>query len=106
MSYSPPSSPGGSFLGSSGDFGGFLYFRQTFQSSEGLDLPPDGPPPLFGVLLMRWEAPWARVFPLRLMLRLGAEYRYYPAPLWSSRERKSVYGDVGNTILKLLCVSN
>ena len=46
-------------------------------------LPP--PPVLFAVLIMRWEIPWARVFPLRLMLRLGAEFRYYPSPLVSVR---------------------
>jgi hypothetical protein len=33
------------------------------------------PPYLFGVLLQKWETPWAKVFPLRLMFRLGAEYR-------------------------------
>ncbi len=38
-----------------------------------------------------------------MLLRLGAEYRYYPAPLWSSRDRRPVYRDVGNTIMKLLC---
>ena len=65
-----------------------------------LFLPP--PPVLFGILLMRWEIPWARVFPLRLMLRLGAEYRYYPSPLVSTRNRKPVYGEVGHTIMNVL----
>ena len=49
--------------------------------------------------------PWAKVFPLRLLLRLGAESRYYPAPLWSIRSRKTVYREIGNTIMKLLSVS-
>ena len=31
----------------------------------------------------------------RLMLRLGAEFRYYPAPLVSVRNRAPVYGEVG-----------
>lgn len=83
------------------DYGGFLYFRHTFQSIEGLEL--IDPPFLFGVLLSKWEIPWARVFPLRLKLRLGAEARYYPAPIWSLRERPTVYKDIGNTIMKLLC---
>ncbi len=47
---------------------------------------------LFGVLCLRPEMPWARVFPLRLMLRLGAEYRYYPAPLVSTRWEHPVLG--------------
>ena len=37
-----------------------------------------------------------------MLLRLGAESRYYPAPLWSIRGRKTVYRHVGNTIMKLL----
>ena len=65
-----------------------------------LFLPP--PPVLFAVLVMRWEIPWARVFPLRLMLRLGAEYRYYPAPLVSTRHRQSVYHEIGHTIMNVL----
>jgi MAD (mothers against decapentaplegic) interacting protein len=42
------------------------------------------------------------VFPLRLLLRLGAESRYYPSPLWSWRDRTTVYKEIGNTIMKLL----
>lgn len=52
---------------------GFLYVRPTFQSLDGLPLPSQ--PFLFGLLILRAETPWARAFPLRLMLRLGAEYR-------------------------------
>lgn len=51
---------------------------------------------------MRTEIPWARVFPLRLMLRLGAEYRYYPSPLVSTRYRKPVYREIGHTIMNVL----
>lgn len=93
---------GKQFLGSN-DYGGFLYIRHTFQSVEGLDLPQQSPY-LFAIMLSKWEMPWARVFPLRLKLRLGAEMRYYPCPLWSVRDRKPVYQHIGNTILKLLCV--
>lgn len=87
------------FLGGT-QYGGFLYFRSTFQCIDGLDLPSR--PFLFAVLLTKWEMPWARVFPLRLLLRLGAEARYYPAPLWSTRLRQTVFKEIGNTIMKLL----
>ena len=66
------------------------------------DLLLPSPPLLFAILLNKWEVPWARVFPLRLMLRLGAESRYYPAPLVSVRGRKSVYGEIGHTIMNVL----
>ena len=36
------------------------------------------------------------------MLRLGAEYRYYPSPLVSTRDRKPVYGEIGHTIMNVL----
>ena len=74
------------------------------QCVDGLDL-PDRQPFLFALLLTKWEMPWAKVFPLRLLLRLGAESRYYPTPLWSIRGRKTVYREIGNTIMKLLSVS-
>ena len=108
----PPLSPMGysllapdSLLGRDNAYGGFLYVRASFQSLEGLLVPPEGVPRLFGLLITKWELPWARLFPLRLILRLGAEFRYYPAPLWSERNRQSVYNDIGNTMMKLLCVS-
>lgn len=94
---------GEEFLGS-GDHGGFLFITKSFQSLDGLDLPPQ-PPYLFAILITRREMPWAKVFPLRLLLRLGADCRYYPCPLWSIRGRKTVYREVGNTIMKLLSVS-
>lgn len=61
-----------SFLGSK-EHGGFLYISPTFQTLQ--DLPLPNPPYLFGILVQKWETPWAKVFPIRLMLRLGAEYR-------------------------------
>ena len=60
---------GDTFLGSQ-DYGGFLYFRHSYQCLEGLDL-PENQPFLFAVLLSKWEMPWAKVFPLRLLLRCG-----------------------------------
>ncbi|KAH9491704.1 Zinc finger FYVE domain-containing protein 9 [Bulinus truncatus] len=82
------------------DHGGFLYLRPTFQCLSKLILPE--PPYLFGILLQKWEVPWAKVFPIRLMLRLGAEYRYYPCPLVGVRNRKPVFFEIGHTIINLL----
>ncbi|CAL9689600.1 unnamed protein product [Knipowitschia caucasica] len=88
-----------SFLGSK-EHGGFLYISPSFQSLQDLLLP--NPPFLFGVLIQKWETPWAKVFPIRLMLRLGAEYRFYPCPLFSVRFRKPLFGETGHTIMNLL----
>uniref|UniRef100_W5LH80 Zinc finger, FYVE domain containing 9b n=1 Tax=Astyanax mexicanus TaxID=7994 RepID=W5LH80_ASTMX len=86
------------FLGSK-EHAGFLYMRPTFQSLDGLPLPPQ--PFLFGLLILRAEIPWAKAFPLRLMLRLGAEYRY-PCPLFSVRFREPLFGQINNSIMRLL----
>ncbi|XP_012257524.2 zinc finger FYVE domain-containing protein 9 isoform X1 [Athalia rosae] len=90
---------GGNLLGSR-EHAGFLFIRQTFQCLQRIVLPP--PPFLVGLLVHRWETPWAKVFPLRLVLRLGAEYRYYPCPLVSVRFRDAVYSEIGHTIMKVL----
>ncbi|XP_044055007.1 zinc finger FYVE domain-containing protein 9 isoform X3 [Siniperca chuatsi] len=90
---------GRSFLGSE-DHAGFLYIRSTLQSLQGLPLPNQ--PYLFGLLAHRAEVAWAKAFPLRLMLRLGAEYRFYPCPLYSVRFRKPLFGEIGHTIMRLL----
>ncbi|CAI9571946.1 unnamed protein product [Staurois parvus] len=39
---------------------------------------------------------------MRLMLRLGAEYRLYPCPLFSVRFRKPLFGETGHTIINVL----
>ncbi|XP_049444416.1 zinc finger FYVE domain-containing protein 9 isoform X1 [Epinephelus fuscoguttatus] len=90
---------GSSFLGSE-EHAGFLYIRPTLQSLQGLPLPNQ--PYLFGLLVHRAEVAWAKAFPLRLMLRLGAEYRFYPCPLYSVRFRKPLFGEIGHTIMRLL----
>ncbi|KAM9385829.1 zinc finger FYVE domain-containing protein 9 [Pholidichthys leucotaenia] len=90
---------GRSFLGSE-EHAGFLYVRSTLQSLQGLPLPNQ--PYLFGLLVLRSELAWAKAFPLRLMLRLGAEYRFYPCPLYSVRFRKPLFGEIGHTIMRLL----
>ncbi|XP_062279502.1 zinc finger FYVE domain-containing protein 9 [Scomber scombrus] len=87
------------FLGSE-EHAGFLYIRPTLQSLQGLPLPNQ--PYLFGLLVHRAELAWAKAFPLRLMLRLGAEYRFYPCPLYSVRLRKPLFGQIGHTIMRLL----
>lgn len=61
-----------SFLGSK-DHGGFLFITPTFQKLDDLPLPSN--PFLCGILIQKLEIPWAKVFPMRLMLRLGAEYK-------------------------------
>ncbi|XP_045905884.1 zinc finger FYVE domain-containing protein 9 [Micropterus dolomieu] len=90
---------GSTFLGTE-DHAGFLYIRSTLQSLQGLPLPNQ--PYLFGLLVHRAEVAWAKAFPLRLMLRLGAEYRFYPCPLYSVRFRKPLFGEIGHTIMRLL----
>ena len=60
------------FLGKA-EHGGLLFVRQTYQCLQGVLMPES--PFLIGILIHRWEVPWARILPLRLMLRLGALYR-------------------------------
>uniref|UniRef100_A0A665V0H5 Zinc finger FYVE domain-containing protein 16-like n=1 Tax=Echeneis naucrates TaxID=173247 RepID=A0A665V0H5_ECHNA len=88
-----------SFLGSK-DHAGMVFFSPTCQPLDGLTLPAQ--PFLFGVLIQKLEVPWAKVFPLRLLLRLGAEYSVYPTTLTSVRFRDSVYRETGHTIMNLL----
>lgn len=88
-----------SFLGSK-DHGGMLFFSPSCQPLDGLALPP--PPFLLGLLVQKLEVPWAKVFPLRLLLRLGAEYQVYPTAVVSVRHRDSVYRETGHTIMNLL----
>ncbi|XP_036143333.1 uncharacterized protein LOC105832055 isoform X2 [Monomorium pharaonis] len=90
---------GTNLLGSR-EHAGFLFIRQTLQCLQKIILPPA--PFLIGLLIHRWETPWAKVFPLRLVLRLGAEYRYYPCPLVSVRFRNALYFEIGHTVMKVL----
>uniref|UniRef100_A0A8C6LN60 Zinc finger, FYVE domain containing 16 n=1 Tax=Nothobranchius furzeri TaxID=105023 RepID=A0A8C6LN60_NOTFU len=88
-----------SFLGSK-DHAGMLFFSPSCQPLDGLALPTQSF--LFGVLVQKLEVPWAKVFPLRLLLRLGAAYDMYPTALYSVRFRDSVYREAGHTIMNLL----
>ncbi|XP_062455447.1 zinc finger FYVE domain-containing protein 16 isoform X2 [Rhea pennata] len=87
------------FLGNK-DHGGFLFVSPTFQKLDDLLLPDD--PFLCGILIHKLEIPWAKVFPIRLMLRLGAEYGAYPTPVVSFRDREPLFGEIGHTIMNLL----
>ncbi|XP_036331337.1 zinc finger FYVE domain-containing protein 9 [Rhagoletis pomonella] len=97
LSYTSPRSS--NFLGTR-DYGGFIFIRATFQCLQDVLLPEQ--PFLIGILIHRNEVPWAKVFPLRLMLRLGAQYRYYPCPHISIRNRESVYAEIAQTIINFL----
>lgn len=88
-----------SFLGSK-EHGGMLFFSPSCQPLDGLALPP--PPFLLGLLVLKLEVPWAKVFPLRLLLRLGAQHQVYPTAVMSIRFRDSVYRETGHTIMNLL----
>ncbi|NXJ85859.1 ZFY16 protein, partial [Trogon melanurus] len=87
------------FLGSK-EHGGFLFVSPTSQKLDDQILPDN--PFLCGILIHKLEIPWAKVFPIRLMLRLGAEYGAYPTPVLSFRHRKPLFGEIGHTIMNLL----
>ncbi|XP_015470563.1 zinc finger FYVE domain-containing protein 16 isoform X4 [Parus major] len=82
------------------EHGGFLFVSPTFQKLDDQILPDN--PFLCGILIHKLEIPWAKVFPIRLMLRLGAEYAAYPTPVVSVRHRKPLFGEIGRTIMNLL----
>ncbi|KAH9420569.1 Zinc finger FYVE domain-containing protein 9 [Dermatophagoides pteronyssinus] len=79
---------------------GFIFTRPTMQCLRNIHLPP--PPFLIAILIHRWEIPWAKIFPLRLVLRLGYEYKMYPSPVISYANRKSAYFEIGHTIMNVL----
>ncbi|CRK88118.1 CLUMA_CG001903, isoform A [Clunio marinus] len=83
-----------------GAFGGFLFIKPSFQCQQSLTLPEQ--PYLIGLLVHKWEIPWMRLFPLRLILRLGALYRYYPTPILSNVNREPVFAEIGNTVMNFL----
>ncbi|XP_014815997.1 PREDICTED: zinc finger FYVE domain-containing protein 16 isoform X1 [Calidris pugnax] len=87
------------FLGNK-EHGGFLFVSPIFQKLDDQILPDS--PFLCGILIHKMEIPWAKVFPIRLMLRLGAEYGAYPTAVVSFRHRKPLFGEIGHTIMNLL----
>ncbi|NXU80295.1 ZFY16 protein, partial [Oreotrochilus melanogaster] len=86
------------FLGSK-EHGGFLFVSPSFQKLDERILPDN--PFLCGILIHKLEIPWAKAFPLHLMLRLGAEYGAYPTFLLSVRNRKPLFGETGHTVMDL-----
>uniref|UniRef100_A0A663N7J2 Zinc finger FYVE domain-containing protein n=1 Tax=Athene cunicularia TaxID=194338 RepID=A0A663N7J2_ATHCN len=82
------------------EHGGFLFVSPTLQKLDDQILPEN--PFLCGILIHKLEIPWAKVFPIRLMLRLGAEYGAYPTPIVSFRHRKPLFREIGHTIMNLL----
>mgnify|MGYP000889266654 CR=1 FL=1 len=83
------------------DTAGLLFVRPLKEHClNGLILPAS--PYLFAILLQRWEVPWSKVFPIRLLLRLGHKYDSYPYPIVSFRSREPVYYEVGHTIISIL----
>lgn len=87
------------------DFNAMLYVRASpFQSTQNVIMPDRNPGQvLFGLLVKHTEIPWAKLFPLRLLLRMGAEHRLYPWPLFNALDRKCLYSEfVDNSIIHFL----
>ena len=83
---------------------GFIYFQSSnFHCLKNLNSILPTEPYLIGLLVKKWEIPWAKLFPLRLILLLGAEHKIFPYPIVSSRLRSSLCGEIGHTIMSLLC---
>jgi MAD, mothers against decapentaplegic interacting protein len=78
----------------------YKYFLKHIPANY---LPPSEQQFLIGYLIQKWEIPWAKLFPLRLYLSIGEQFNTYPSSIISDRYRKSVYGDIGHTIMSLLC---
>lgn len=88
------------------DNSAFVYFQPTkmhiennLKKIENI-LPQE--PYLIGLLIQKWEVPWAKLFPLRLILRFGEQFELYPCPIVSDHDRKPVYGEIGHSIMSLL----
>lgn len=85
------------------DNSGFIFFRPTFQCLNKIQTPQS--PFLVGLGILKWEIPWAKSLPLRLLLRLGAQTGCYPCPIVSQRSRKTTFHEIGHTIMNVLAVS-
>jgi MAD (mothers against decapentaplegic) interacting protein len=85
---------------------GFLYYAPPLKyiCLKNLESVLPSTAYLVGILLQKWEIPWAKLFPLRLFLAFGAQRNCYPCPHVSIRKRKSVFGnEIGHTIMNILC---
>ena len=85
------------------DNGGFLYFQPSkYNCLKNLQSILPSHPFLIGILVQKLEVPWAKLFPLRLLLLLGARSKIFPYPIISSRLRPALCGEIGHTIMNLL----
>lgn len=82
------------------EWAGILHIRSSFQCLDKLPLPYSSF--LIGILIHRWELPWAKILPLRLLLALGNQSRFYPCSIISDRYRSSVYVEISQTILQII----
>ncbi|NXI38241.1 ZFY16 protein, partial [Galbula dea] len=82
------------------EHGGIVFVSPTLQNFDDEFLPDK--PILYGILIHKLEVPWARVFPLRLILRFGAESDGYPAAVVNLRQRKALFSQIGHTIMESL----
>ena len=91
-----------SFLGSR-DHGGFLYVRPTFQCLQKIPLPKE-PNFIFGILLQKWETPWAKVSGffegvcydrLRFSIRGRSVHRSVCPMLFSNDEYDVIFNGTG-----------
>lgn len=85
------------------DTAGLVFVRPLkCHCVKNLILPENNKSFLVALVLQRWEVPWSKVFPMRLLLRLGHKYHIYPYPITSYRIREPVYYEVGHTIISIL----
>ena len=79
----------------------FLLFRPTFQCTQHLPLPLHSKWLCAIIITDQAEQAWARLFPLRLLLRLGHEFSHYPTPLVTNLSRPPLFHNPGHTVLSL-----
>ncbi|XP_065069859.1 zinc finger FYVE domain-containing protein 16-like isoform X1 [Rhopilema esculentum] len=79
---------------------GMILFKPNVQCVKNLMVPCH--PYMFGIWVQESEVPWAKNLPLRLLIRLGAEFKSYPYPFFNHTEREPVFHTVGRTIIGLL----
>lgn len=88
---------------------GFLFFSSSLFFRSNLKclnkIPKPESPFLIGVLIQKWEVPWAKSLPHRLLLRLGSQATTYPCSIVSRWSRKATFQEIGHTIMNVLAVS-
>lgn len=84
------------------DTAGLLFVRPLEDHCLKNIVLPSNKTYLFALVLQRWEVPWSKVFPMRLLLRLGHKFDVYPYPIVSFSAREPVYYEVGHTVISIL----